>query len=452
MSSESKRQPPVFIRWMVFLLVSLAMMGNYYIYDSISPVADLLISQLHFSQSQVGLLNAIYSLPNVFMVFIGGIIIDRIGTKKASLLFTSLIVIGSLLTCINGKFMAMATGRLIFGLGAESMIIAVTTVIARWFKGNWLAFAFGLNLTIARLGSFLAQNSPSWAAKAYALGWQKPLVIAASAGVMAIICIIIFYLIDYISERKYDLAKEGAQDKIDLKNLFNFPKTIWYISLLCFVFYSAMFPFISTIGNVFFQNMHHISRSDAGFLVSIPVLSAMIFTPLFGLLSDYVGKRSNLMLIGSALIIPIYLLLAYGLNFVSLLGLPAEIHIRISILDINSFISPNQFIPMIILGLSFSLVPAIMWPAVALIIEPKRLGTAYGLMTMIQNIGLAGFNLIIGFSNDHFHAGAANPSGYIPGMWIFATCGVLGIIFSVLLHRSAIASGSTDLEKPMARI
>jgi MFS family permease len=446
MSEIIKRNPPWLIRWTVLLVISVAMMGNYYIYDSISPVADLLISQLKFSQSQVGLLNAIYSLPNIFMVFIGGIIIDKIGTKKSTLLFTSLIVMGAFLTCLTGSYIVMASGRLLFGLGAESMIIAVTTVVARWFKGKQLAFAFGLNLTIARLGSFLAQNSPSWAFKSYLQGWQKPLYIAAFAGVIALICVLIFYLLDYVSEKKYNLAKEGNQDEIDIKNLFNFPKSIWYISLLCFVFYSAMFPFISTIANVFFQHVHNVSRSDAGFLVSIPVLSAMVFTPLFGLLSDYIGRRSRLMLIGSALIIPIYLLLAYSFNFVSHFGFPGHIHIQFTLLDINSYISSNELIPMFLLGLSFSLVPAIMWPSVALIVEPGRLGTAYGLMTMIQNIGLAGFNLLIGFTNDKFHAGAINPSGYIPGMWIFASCGVMGIIFSILLKRSAKIS---DLEKPM---
>jgi MFS family permease len=452
MDKSVLRKPPALLRWTVLLVISLAMMGNYYIYDSISPVADLLISQLGFSQSDVTLLNAIYSMPNIFMVFIGGILIDRFGTKKSSLLFTSLIVIGAFLTCLTGNLIVMASGRLIFGLGAESMIIAVTTVVARWFKGKQLAFAFGLNLTIARLGSWLAQNSPSWASKAYLQGWQKPLYIAAFAGIIAIICIVVFYLLDYISERKYNLEKEGSQDKIDIKHLFNFPKSIWYISLLCLVFYSAMFPFISTIGNVFFQHVHHVSRSDAGFLVSIPVLAAMIFTPLFGLMSDYIGNRSRLMLIGSSLIIPIYLLLAYGFDFVSFFGMPGHIHVKFSLLDINSFISPNQFIPMVLLGLSFSLVPAIMWPSVALIVESNRLGTAYGLMTMIQNIGLVGFNLMIGLANDKFNAGIANPSGYIPGMWIFSICGVLGILFAILLKRSANTNGAVNLDKPMKEI
>ena len=77
----AKPEPNVFFRWGILLFVSLAMFGNYYIYDSISPLADLLAKQLKFSDANIGLLQGIYSVPNVFMVLIGGIIIDKIGTR-----------------------------------------------------------------------------------------------------------------------------------------------------------------------------------------------------------------------------------------------------------------------------------------------------------------------------------------------------------------------------------
>ena len=131
-----KGQPSSFIRWLALILISLAMFGNYYIYDSISPLADLLKEQLGFSDSNIGLLNAIYSFPNIIMVLIGGVIIDKIGTRKSVIIFTVLIMIGAVVTAINGSLVTMATGRLIFGLGAESMIVAITTIIARWFKGK----------------------------------------------------------------------------------------------------------------------------------------------------------------------------------------------------------------------------------------------------------------------------------------------------------------------------
>jgi MFS family permease len=445
------RKPPALLRWIVLLVISLAMMGNYYIYDCISPLADMLRSQLGFSDTSIGTLLAIYSIPNIFMVLIGGIIIDRIGTKKSAFIFTTLIMLGAFITCLRGNLFVMATGRLIFGLGAESMIVAVTTSIARWFKGNQLSFAFGLNLTIARLGSFLALNSPSWAAGFYNKGWQFPLYISASAGVFALICILLYYLADYFAVRNYDMPKEGSQDKIELKGLLKFSKSFWFITLLCITFYSAMFPF-QTFAVEFFQYVHHTGRDTGGFLSSILTLTAMLCTPLFGLMSDYIGKRSYLMMIGSLLIVPVYLMMGYGIDIASSLGLPSLVHIKIGVLSIDSQISPNLLIPMFMMGIAFSLIPAVMWPSVALVVEPKRLGTAYGLMTMIQNVGLAGFNLLIGFTNDAFHAGANNPNGYRPGMWIFSICGILGILFAILLKRSAYANGAVNLDKPMKEI
>jgi MFS family permease len=131
-----KQEPTAVYRWTVLLFISLAMFGNYYIYDSIAPVAKLMKEQLGFSDTNIGLLMGIYSVPNVFMVLIGGIIIDMIGTKKSSLLFSLFCMAGAVVTSLGGgRLWLMALGRLIFGLGAESLIVAITTVLAKWFKG-----------------------------------------------------------------------------------------------------------------------------------------------------------------------------------------------------------------------------------------------------------------------------------------------------------------------------
>jgi len=436
MTQSVKTTPPAWLRWVVLFIVSIAMMGNYYIYDSISPLADLLKQQLGFSDTAIGTLNAIYSLPNVIMVLIGGIIIDRIGIRKAGFIFAFLIMAGALLTSLSGKLAVMATGRLIFGLGAESMIVAITTSIARWFRGKEFALAFGLNLTIARLGSFMALNSPSWARELYQMGWQYPLIISAVAGTMALLCIALYSMVDYWAEKHYQMPKEGNTDKIEIKKVFQFPVSFWFISLLCVVFYSAMFPF-QTFAVKFFQHVHHTTRDAGGLLSSLLTLSAMIFTPIFGALSDKVGRRATLMFLGSLLIIPVYLLMGYGANLSGWLHLPASIHIRFDLLKIDSVLPTNLFIPMSMMGLAFSLIPAVMWPSVAYVVDASKLGTAYGLMTLIQNVGLFSFNLLIGGVNDIFAAGPANPQGYLPGMWIFSACGIMGMVFALLLKKYA---------------
>jgi MFS family permease len=398
---------------MVLVVVSVAMFGNYYVYDSISPLADLLAKQLNFTDDNIGLLQGIYSFPNIIMVAIGGIIIDRIGTRRANLLFSALCMIGAFTTFIRGDIVTMAAGRLIFGLGAESLIVSITTTLAKWFKGKELSFAFGLNLTIARLGSFAALNSPTWA-KGFYENWQGPLLISFMASLISVIAVIIYYVLDVWSRNRFLLGEEQKQGKIELKEIFRFGPAFWFITLLCVTFYSAMFPF-QTFAIKFFQEVHNVSRQTAGFLSSILTLSAMIMTPIFGIIVDKVGHRAKFMILGSFLIIPVYLIMAYT---------------RISL-----------FVPMSIMGIAFSLIPAVMWPSVAYVVDESKLGTAYGVMTMIQNIGLFATNILIGFVN-------TKTGGYTTGMWIFSFFGIFGVLFGYLLLKSNRKATRFDLEKP----
>ncbi len=455
---EDTHEPSFLYRWSVLVFVSLAMFGNYYVYDSISPMADLLARQLRFSDADIGTLNAIYSVPNIFMVLIGGIIIDRIGTRKSTLLFSILCLIGAVLTALSAQLWLMAAGRLIFGLGAESLIVAVTTVLARWFKGKELSFAFGLNLTIARLGTFSALNSPTWA-KSYYSDWQGPLFISVIAALVSVIAVIIYIFMDVNAGKRFTIRKEGSVEKIEIGGIFKFNPSFWFITLLCVTFYSAIFPF-QTFAVKFFIQEHLIAipqdlaRSMGGFLSSLLILAAMILTPLFGLLADKMGKRALLMMIGSILLIPVYLILAYvrtdtAIPTATILGIletskaGSNLDYFFDMIALLFRYYPNLVIPMGIMGLSFSLIPAVMWPSVAYIIEEKRLGTAYGLMTMIQNIGLAGFNFLIGFVNDF-------SGGHTSGMWIFSSLGFLGLTFAWLLRRQETSSKGHGLELSMA--
>lgn len=410
--------PPRSYRWLVLIFISLAMFGNYYIYDSISPLADVLKQQLGFSDAHIGLLNAIYSLPNVFMVLLGGFLIDRIGTRRSTLIFAALCLLGALLTAWSGELAVMAAGRLVFGLGAESMIVAVTTAVAKWFRGRELSFAFGVNLTLARLGSFAALNSPSWARPAYE-NWQLPLLIAVAFGVICVLGAMLYWILEERAEKRYQIGEAGETDKVALTDILKFGVSYWYIVAICITFYSAIFPF-QTFAVKFFMEAHGATRELGGFLSSLLTLFAMIFTPLFGLLVDRLGRRSLFMMFGSLLLVPVYLLMAYT---------PVSL-----------------YLPMAMMGIAFSLIPAVMWPSVAYVVEQSRLGTAYGLMTMIQNIGLAGFNLLIGWANDFSGAGATHPAGYALGMWIFSALGFFGLLFAFLLRRQETGPAASGLE------
>ncbi len=417
MPETVRPEPTRLYRWMVLVFLSLAMFGSYYAYDALSPLADVLKLQLGFTDENLGFLQAIYSFPNIFTVVIGGFIIDRLGLRKSLMIFGVLCMVGPAITASSGHLPVMAAGRLIFGMGAESLNVAVTAALARWFKGKELSFAFGINLTICRLGSFAALNSPTWARAAFA-NWRWPFLIALGLSVFCVIGAIVYWIMEVQAEKSFRLG-EASTDKVVFADLFKFGVSYWYIVALCVTFYSAIFPF-QTFAVKFFIEAHGTSREFGGFLSSMLTLFAMIATPLFGLWVDRIGKRALLMMFGSLLLIPVYLMMAYT---------------QISL-----------YVPMMLMGVAFSLIPAVMWPSVAYIVDQSKLGTAYGLMTMIQNIGLFGFNLLVGWANDYSHADASNPAGYHLMMWIFSTLGFLGLTFAFLLRQRELGPHGHGLE------
>ena len=420
MPDLSRRPPSPFFRWAVLVFVSLAMFGNYYVYDCIAPVADLLSKQLGFSDSNIGLLQAIYSFPNLIMVLIGGYLVDRIGARKAIFLFGTTCLLGAIVTVLSGHLALMATGRLIFGVGAESLIVAVTTAIAKWFRGKELSFAFGINLMIARAGTLMAQRSPTWARFAYT-SWRTPLLISVAFATFCVIGALIYWGMEVYAEKSYELAHAGPTDKVVFSDLFNFGVSFWYIVALCVVFYSAIFPF-ETFAYKFFMDAHGTTREMAGTLIGNLTISTMVGTPLLWLFVDKIGKRALLMMIGSVLLVPVYLMMAF------------------------THTQATLYLPMAMMGIAFSLVPAVIWPSVAYIVDQNKLGTAYGLMTVVQNMGFFGFNLAIGWANDHGHASAENPAGYHMGMWIFSILGLLGMLFAFLLRRREMGPHGHGLE------
>lgn len=405
----SRPEPSKTYRWIVLFFISLTMFGNYYLYDSIAPVADLLKSQLGYTDQMIGRLYSIYSYVAFTTLLIGGVIIDRLGTKKAVLLFGSLCTIAGVVTALSPNFHIMLVGRGILGLGAESLIAAVTTAIAKWFKGKEIGFAFGINLTIARLGSFGTDWSPT-VAKGLYTNWQDPLWLAAVVGATCVLGAVAYWILEARAERTYVIGEAASTDKLVLKDLVSFDKSFWYITGLCLTFYAAIFPF-RAFAIKFFQEGHGMPRDAAGRLNSVVIFAAMVATPLFGLLVDKVGKRALFMAVGSLLIIPAYLLLM------------PSVHV-------------HPYFSIALIGIAFSLIPAVMWPSVAYLVDAKKLGTAYALMGLIQQLGVAGINEAIGWSNDHFGASAANPNGYNGMLYIVSALGFLGLFFSFILWKT----------------
>jgi MFS family permease len=233
-----------------------------------------------------------------------------------------------------------------------------------------------------------------------------------------------YWILENRADRSHALGAQGETEKLQFRDLYQFDRAYWYVVGLCVVFYSAIFPF-RAFAIKYFMDAHGATREFAGFLNSVLPLSAMAATPLFGLLADSIGRRALLMVFGSLLLLPAFLVMGYT--------------------DVS------LFVPIAMLGVSFSLIPAVMWPSVAYIVQERRLGSAYALMTLCQQVGMAAVPWMIGRANDRLGATAETPEGYVGMIWILTGLVSLGLLFALLLWRTERGPNAHGLETITAR-
>ncbi len=407
-------------RYTVLAFVGLLPFGSYFAYDSIGALGPTLMQAWHTDQAAIGGMYTIYSIAAIICVALSGLMIDRIGTRLASLILSALVVLGACIVAFAPSFGVAAAGRFIFGAGSESLIVAQSAILARWFRGKELALSFGVTLAIMRLGTLFSFNSESSIASHF--GWQAALWVAAALCVFSLLCNLVYFVMDRHGERALGLAEAGAGDKIVLADVKKFRSAYWYVVALCATFYSAIFPFTALSTDFFhdkwglpqasgegmgflagvFYNLTHMFTTAQG-TTSIIITASMFCAPFAGSLVDRIGRRASLMILGSLLMIPAHLVM--GLT------------------------SIPPVLPMMVLGAAFVLVPAAMWPSVPLIVEEKRVGTAYGLMTAIQNAGLLLFPYLNGQLRD-------TTRGYTASQVMFGCLGAVGLIFALLLWRA----------------
>jgi Na+/melibiose symporter-like transporter len=257
-----------------------------------------------------------------------------------------------------------------------------------------------LFFSMARAGSYSADKSTSWFADLYAAGWQAPLWLAAGLTAAGVVTALAYYAID----RKFPHLRAVGQkpERFRLKDLTGFSRSFWYILWLNVLFSSVFFPFRSTFSIQYFQDVKGMNLAEAGTANSYVFAAAIFATPVFGLIADRIGKRASLLTIAAALMPLTFFILAttnYGL-----------------------------WVTTILMGISFSVIPAVIWPSTAMLVEKHRVGTAFGLINMIQSQGLAASNYAAGLLNDAFRAGPDNPSGYGAMLAMFASLSLVALV------------------------
>jgi len=394
--------------------------GTYFAYDSVGAIEDDLIRYFHTDRAAIGTMYSMYSLAAVFAVLAGGFLIDRAGVRRASMIFSTLVVAGAAIVALAPNVLVLDVGRIIFGVGSESLIVSQSAITARWFTGKELAMAFGVTLTMSRLGTLFSFNTEALLASR--LGFRGALWIAAASCVASLIANWIYTLMDRHAEPVLKLPQAGSGDKIRWADIRKFTASYWCLVGICVTFYSAIFPFTALSTDFFhekwglpmasaeglgffagvFYNLSHMFSTAQG-TTSIIITASMFLAPFAGNLVDRIGRRATLMIIGSLLMIPAHLLLGV------------------------THLPPGPL--MILLGAAFVLVPACVWPSVPLVVDEARVGTAFGLMTGCQNLGLLVFPITNGLLRDATH-------GYEASQLMFTGLGACGLVFSLLLLRA----------------
>jgi nitrate/nitrite transporter NarK len=276
--------------------------------------------------------------------------------------------------------------------------------VAQWFGAARAAFAMSLLFSLARVGSYLADISPRWAPGLYAGGWQPPLWLAAGVTGLSLAAALAYWALDG------DHRRTGTGGWSGWSSLFwvgGFDRSYWYILTLNVLFASVFFPFRSTFAIVFLQDAKHLSLADAGLVNSWVFFAAIFATPVFGRIADRFGHRAMMLTVGAALM---------PLTFATL-----------GATDWNFWISTAM------MGVSFSVVPAVIWPATSMLVEPRRLGTAFGVINALQSFGMAACNLAAGWLNDMFRAGPTHPAGYTAMFWLFGGLATVAFVAAALL-------------------
>uniref|UniRef100_A0A673WZ59 Lysosomal dipeptide transporter MFSD1 n=1 Tax=Salmo trutta TaxID=8032 RepID=A0A673WZ59_SALTR len=398
-------------RIFVLLFMCFLGFGSYFCYDNPAALQTQVIQDMKLNTSMFMQLYAWYSWPNVVLCFLGGFLLDRVfGIRLGTIIFALFVCVGQVIVAVGALldlFWLMEIGRFVFGIGGESLAVAQNTYAVNWFNGKELNLVFGLQLSMARLGSTVNMNIMGSVYNRVAdlvgstghttLGVS--LMIAGVTCIFSLVCALVLGYLDKRAERILNKEQGGTGEVIKLTDVKDFPFQLWLIFIICVGYYVAIFPFIG-LGQVFFIEKFNFSPPEARAINSIVYIISAPASPVLGFMVDRIGKNV------------IWVMCAV---FTTLIA-----HMMLA------FTFWNPWIAMSLLGLSYSLLACALWPMVAFVVPEHQLGTAYGFMQSIQNLGLALISMAAGSILDN--------KGYLFLEVFFSACVCLALIAAVMLY------------------
>lgn len=359
-------------RYLVLIIMCFLSFGSYFCYDNPAALQDNMTRDLNINVGQFMGFYSWYSWPNVILCFFGGFLIDRVfGVRLGAVIFSLFVTVGQVIFALGAlvdKYWLMCMGRFVFGIGGESLAVAQNTYAVKWFKGRELNMVFGLQLSFSRVGSTVNMNvmQPIYSFISKTTTGYKCLGIALFVGgVMCFLSLICALALGYFDKRADRILKRAAaksDEVIRIKDVKDFGFKFWLLCVICVAYYVAVFPFIG-LGLVFFEMKFGLSPTAANTVNSLVYIISAIASPVFGFLIDKSGKNVFWVILGTTVTIGCHALLAF------------------------TFISP--YYAMAIMGLAYSVLASALWPMASMMVHQHQLGTAYGIMQAIQNLGLA---------------------------------------------------------------
>ena len=462
-TNETMRESAV-LRWSALILIALTMFFGYMFVDVLSPLQTLLQQEKGWSPEVYGTFASSEYFLNVFVLFLffAGIILDKMGIRFTGILSCSLMLIGAAikLYAISSYFSTdsflyefldsfasgfPATAKLasvgfaIFGCGIEMAGITVSKSIVKWFTGKEMALAMGIEMAIARLGVFAVFRLSPWVSNLGEPSVVRPVAICGLLLCVGFLTFLIYTLMDKFLDKQDSMIKSDSAEEAeepfhfsDLGKLLT-NKVYIIVAFLCVLYYAAIFPF-QKFATGMLEARLGLDTTDAADLFSYFPIGAVILTPILGMFLDRKGKGATMLIIGSVLVFVCHLTFAlYPFQ-------PGD--------AMSLYVA---YAAILVLGVSFSLVPAALWPSIPHLVDQNYLGSAYSIIFLIQNFGLWLFPILIGYVLE-----ATNPAellavnggyDYTVTMLVFASCGIFAFILGVWLKREDVKH-NYGLEEP----
>lgn len=378
-------------RWKILAVSYLNIVAFALVFQSLSPVLDLIIADIGLSHAEAGALMSYFALPGILISIPAGVLIDRYGARNVGLASLLLMTAGSVLTVLGRSFVALAVGRAVAGTGAFALTIALTQLISLWFKDRELGRAMGVFNTGMPLGTIIALNTLGVIGRAY--GWEISLSLSTAFSLLALTA---FFFVTRVPPRVAMQEQQAPITLADMSGMARLGAGIWFAGLAWLWANAAGISYL-TFGTDYFLSQGE-NAATAGLLTSFLMMGSLVFSPAIGFMLDRGWSQKTMIIVGSGCVSILYLLIP---------RMPS-----------------SAYLLTVLLGIAVALIPVSVFSLPARILPLHKIGVGFGIISACLNVGIMIGPCVVGLARDMF-------GGYQTGfvmMSLFGLASLLSIV------------------------